>query len=159
MGFKLSAGRTASAGVLSAGEMFPAGRRTKVRAGLPVCAEFVVFFALGRVTQDLVGLVDFLEFFLGLLFVFGDVGMILPREFAEGFFQLLGAGRARHAEATSLARLMAWSATKSPANPEEAISADSTGRTVSLWVSSGHRQTQSWWDPVRFNRQIGRAHV
>ena len=34
----------------------------------------------------------------------------------------------------------------------EVISADSTNRTVSLWGSSGHRQTPSWWDPARFTR-------
>src|ERR1039458_10289875 len=89
MGLKIFTTGIAPAKSLVAGEMFPAGWRTKVRAGLPIRAEFVVFFALGRVTQDLVGLVDFLEFFLSLLFVPGDVGMILPREFAEGFFQLL----------------------------------------------------------------------
>ena len=63
----------------------PARRRTKLRAGFPVRAEFVVFFPLGRIAQDFVGFVDLLEFFLGLLFVLGDVGMKFAREFAEGF--------------------------------------------------------------------------
>ena len=77
---------------------FPARRRTKTRALLPVGAEFVVSFALLGVAQDFVRLVDFLELFLRGLFVFGDVRVILPREFAEGLANLLVARAAPDAQ-------------------------------------------------------------
>src|ERR1019366_3462939 len=63
----------------------PSRRWTEVRARFPVCAQLVVFVALGRIAQDFVGFVDFLELFLGFLFVFGDVGMEFAGEFAECF--------------------------------------------------------------------------
>src|ERR1700744_5063269 len=59
-------------------------RRTKFGTRFPIGPQFVIFFAFVRVGQNLVGLVDFLEFFLGLLLVLGDVGMIFARQFAEG---------------------------------------------------------------------------
>ena len=97
--FKFLRTGVAAAKCLAAPEVFRARRRPEFRAGLPVRAEFVVFFALVRVGQDFVSLVDFLEFFLGLFFVLGDVGMIEAREFAEGFFYLVGSRGARDAEA------------------------------------------------------------
>jgi hypothetical protein len=100
MSFKiLAAQRAAAAKGLAAAKTTLAGRRTEFRAGFPVRAEFVVFFALVRVGENFVGLVDLLEFFLGLFFVLGDVGMKFPRELAEGFFDLLRGRGARHAEA------------------------------------------------------------
>src|ERR1017187_5225531 len=94
----LAAGRTPAAKSLSTSKSAVAGRGTEVRAGFPVRAEFVVFFALVGVGQNFVGLVDLLEFFLGLLFILGYVGMEFARELAEGFFDFIRAGGARHAE-------------------------------------------------------------
>src|SRR5262249_7736293 len=45
-------------------------------AVFPVRAEFVVLLALGGVAQNLVGLVDFLELFFGVLVAGVDVGMM-----------------------------------------------------------------------------------
>ena len=84
---------------LAAAKTAGTGRRTEFRAGFPVRAQFVVFFALVRVAEDFVGLVDLLEFFLGLLFVLGDIGMKFTRQLAKSFFDLVLARRARHAEA------------------------------------------------------------
>src|SRR4029077_16913858 len=55
-------------------------------AALPVRSEFVVLLALGRIAEDLVGLVDLLEAGLGLLVVGIEVGMMLAGEFAVGRF-------------------------------------------------------------------------
>ena len=67
----------------------PAGRRTRLPACFPVGAQLVVFFATFRIAQDLIGLVDFLEFFLRRFFVLGYVRMILPRQHAESLLDLL----------------------------------------------------------------------
>ncbi len=75
-----------------------AGGRPKLRALFPVRAQLVVFFSLGRIAQHLVGLVDLLEFLLGLLLVLGHVRMVLARKFAEGFFNFVLARAARDAE-------------------------------------------------------------
>src|SRR2546430_5756866 len=69
--------------------LLPPRRRTKLRALFPVGSQLVIFLPLLRVAEDFVGLVDFLELFFGGLFVFGDVGMVLSREFAEGLANLL----------------------------------------------------------------------
>src|SRR5438046_5431586 len=69
--------------------LVPPWWRTKLRALFPIRAEFVILLPLFRVAEDFVGLVDFLELLFGGLFVFGDVGMVLPREFAEGLANLL----------------------------------------------------------------------
>src|SRR6266568_8675545 len=79
----------------AARELLPARGRTKFRAGLPMRAKLVIFLPVGRVTQHLVSLVDFFEFFLGLLLVLGHVGMILPRQLAEGLLDLFFAGGPR----------------------------------------------------------------
>src|SRR6266851_3097970 len=55
-------------------------------AVLPITAELVIFLALLRVTDYLVGLVDLLEFALRVLIVGIYVGMIFARELAEGRF-------------------------------------------------------------------------
>ena len=75
-----------------------AGRRPELRALLPVRAQLVVFLPLGRIAQNLVGLVDLLEFLFRLLFVFGHVRVVLARELAEGFFNFVLARAARDAE-------------------------------------------------------------
>ena len=93
MEFLLAAAEAAHAAGESAGVAAARGR-TETRAGLlPVRPEFVVFFAFVRVAEDFVGLVDLFEFFLGRLFVLGQIGMVLPREFAEGFFDFVGRRR------------------------------------------------------------------
>src|SRR5687767_12780168 len=78
--------------------ILPARRRTKIRALFPVRAKLVVLLTFFRIAEDLVGFVNFFEFLLGDLFVLGDVGMILPREFPEGFAKVVLAGAARHAQ-------------------------------------------------------------
>src|SRR5207249_7011428 len=79
-------------------EGFPAGRRTELGAGTPIRPQLVILLALGRVAQDFVGLIDFLELFLGLLFVFRHVRMVLPRQLAEGLLDVGFAGAAGHAQ-------------------------------------------------------------
>src|SRR5258705_8704733 len=97
--FVFLAARPAAPGLASAGEGFPAWRWTKIRPRIPISAQLIVLLALGRVAEDLVGLVDLLEFFFRLLFVLGNVGMELARELAEGFFDVGLARVARHSEA------------------------------------------------------------
>jgi hypothetical protein len=77
---------------------FPAGRRTKLRAGFPVCAKLIVLFAIGRVAQDLVGLVDLLKLFFCLFLVLGDIGMIFAREFPKSLLDVGITRVTRHAE-------------------------------------------------------------
>jgi len=77
---------------------FPAGRRTELGARLPVRAQLIVFFPLGGIAQDFVGLVDLLEFFLRAFLVFGDVGMVFAGELAERLFDVGIAGAARNAQ-------------------------------------------------------------
>src|SRR5665213_7784 len=94
----LAAGRASAAKRLAVAEAAMAGRGTELRAGFPVRAQLVVFPALVRVGEDFVGLVDLLEFFLGLFFVLRHVGMKFARELAEGFFYIIRARGARYAE-------------------------------------------------------------
>src|SRR5438477_3011544 len=75
--------------------LFPARRRTESRTLFPTGAELVVFFALVRVAENFVRLVDFFEFFLGSLFVFGDIGVVLAGEFTKCLANILLAGVAR----------------------------------------------------------------
>src|SRR5439155_8113464 len=72
--------------------------RSKLRPPLPVGAELVVVLSFLRVAQDLVSLVDFLEFLLGGFFVLRNVRMVLAREFAKGLANLLLACRALDAQ-------------------------------------------------------------
>ena len=81
-------------GAPAAAERLPAesavaGGRTKFRAGFPIGPELVEFLAFGGIAENLVGFVDFLELLLGFLLILGDIGVILPRKLAEGFFNLL----------------------------------------------------------------------
>ena len=80
------------------GMPLPTRRRAKLGALFPIRAQFVIFLALSGVAEDLVSLVDFLEFLFGGLFVFGDVGMVLPGELAKGFANLLVARRSSDAQ-------------------------------------------------------------
>src|SRR5205823_12346679 len=81
-----------------AAETFPSGRWPKFRSLLPIRPEFVVLFALGRITQDLVSLVQFLELIFGLLLVLRNVGVVLARQLAESFLDLVVARSSRHAK-------------------------------------------------------------
>ena len=85
MRFKIVAAHRPAATKGLAAESAVAGRRTEFRAGLPIRAQIVIFFALVRVGENLVRLVDVLEFFLGLLFILRYVGMKFAGEPAEGF--------------------------------------------------------------------------
>ena len=95
MKFLAASGPAAAA---SAAGSLPSGRRTKLRAGLPVGAELVVFLALAGVAEDFVGLVDFLELGLGVFLVFGDVGVELAGELAESLLDVGLAGVTGDAE-------------------------------------------------------------
>src|SRR5215471_9137655 len=64
MEFEILAALPPAAKRLPATEIFPARWRTKFSAGFPVRAELVIFLPLFRIAQDLVGLVDLLEFLL-----------------------------------------------------------------------------------------------
>ena len=73
--------------------------RRLLPAGLiPIRAEFVVAFAFFNIAEHLVGLVDFLEFRLRRFLVLRHIGMMLPREFAEGFADVVLRRRLRDAE-------------------------------------------------------------
>ena len=61
---------------------------------LPVGTKAIVFFALFRITEDLVGLVDFLELRLRSRPVLGDVRMVFAGQFAECFFDIILTGLA-----------------------------------------------------------------
>ena len=78
----------------------PIRRRLKSARLIPIRAELIVFRALLGIAQDLVGLVDLLEFLLGRGFLLrlGHIGMVLARELAEGAFDFVRAGRLRDAE-------------------------------------------------------------
>ena len=70
----------------------------RLRARFPIGAELVEFPAALRIAQDLVGLVDLLEFFLRRFFILGDIGMILARKRAEGLLDFVVRRLGRHAE-------------------------------------------------------------
>ena len=61
-------------------------------AASPVGAQRVVFFAFFFIAENLVGLVDFLEFVFSLRLVFGDIGMILARQLAKRLSDFIFAG-------------------------------------------------------------------
>ncbi len=65
------------------------GAAALLLVAIPVGAQVVVFLALFRVGQDLVGLVDLFEAFLGLLVVRVDVGVVFARQASIGALDLL----------------------------------------------------------------------
>src|SRR5690242_6233327 len=71
------------------GPLLPARWRPEFRALFPVRAEFIILLSFPRITEDFIRLVDLLELFLGGLFVFGDVGVVLSGEFAERLANVL----------------------------------------------------------------------
>src|SRR2546421_8133075 len=69
MEFVFFAARAAPRLGTSAAEGFPTRRRTEFASGFPVGTQLIIFFALGGIAQNFVGLVNLFEFFLGLLFI------------------------------------------------------------------------------------------
>jgi hypothetical protein len=65
---------------------FPAGWRGELSAGLPVRPELIVTFTLPRIGEDVIGLPDILKVLFRGCVVRVDVGMILTRQLAIGFF-------------------------------------------------------------------------
>ena len=76
----------------------PARAAARLASRFPIGAQLVVLPATLRMAQDLIGLVDFLEFFLRRLLVLGDIGMILPRQRAEGLLDFLVRRLGRHTQ-------------------------------------------------------------
>jgi hypothetical protein len=62
---------------------------------VPIRAKLIVLFALLRIPEDFVGLVDLFEFFLGRRFVFVDIWMVFARKFPKSFADLVVARRLR----------------------------------------------------------------
>src|ERR1019366_1114574 len=77
----------------------PSRRRAKFRTGFPIGSQFIILFALRRIAQNFVGLVDLLEFLLGLFFILRHVGMKFAGQFTKGLFDFRIGGAALHAEA------------------------------------------------------------
>src|SRR5262249_38845852 len=98
----LAAGSAAEVHVESAEltgiEAGAARRGASLLVGAPVRAQFVVFLALRRIAEDLVGLVDLLEAGLGRLVAWVHVGMVLARQLAERLLDLFFARGLRDAE-------------------------------------------------------------
>ncbi len=68
-------------------------RRRSVAALLPVGPQFIVFGPFFRVSEHLIGFVDFLEFLLRRLLVLGGIGVKLAGELAKCALDLvLGGG-------------------------------------------------------------------
>src|SRR5262249_50796986 len=74
----------------------PVRRRTELLSGAPVRAELIVGGASLRILQDLVRLLHFLEFLLGVRFL-ADVRVKFTRQFAIGALDLVLARFASHA--------------------------------------------------------------
>jgi hypothetical protein len=65
---------------------------------IPIRSQFVILFPFLRVAEDFIGLVEFLEFFLGGLFVLSDIGMMLAGELAKCLFDRVSTRVSMHAE-------------------------------------------------------------
>src|SRR5882724_11699771 len=83
-----------AAGLLSL--PLPARRRLEPARSIPIRAKLIVFLALFRIAKHLIGFVDFLKFFFGRLFIFGNIGMIFPRQLAKCTANLVVSGRFRN---------------------------------------------------------------
>src|SRR6185437_16939518 len=75
----------------------PARRGPELLAGLPLAAQLIVGRALLGVLQDLVGLLELLEFLLGVR-LFADVRVELARQAAVRLLDLVRGRRTGHAE-------------------------------------------------------------
>ena len=96
---ELLVARAGAIAAIATGETAATRRRTEPAAGLlPIRTEFIVFFPFLRIAENLVGLVDLFEFFLGRFFVLGQIGMVLAGQLAEGLLDFVGRGRFGHAE-------------------------------------------------------------
>src|SRR5207245_811738 len=148
----------------AARELLPARGRTKFRAGLPMRAKLVIFLPVGRVTQHLVSLVDFFEFLLGLLFVLGDIGMILPRQLAKGLLDLVFTGGPRDTKNFVVIfefHSHTWRAARTSANarlPKNALGLDfvktSDAQARERAVSPAHERS-----PARASAAAGRTNT
>ena len=77
-------------------------------APFPIGAEFIVFLPLAGIAQNLVSLIDFLEFGLGGLFILGHIGMIFSRQFPEGFADFILGSRLRDSERLIVILVLHW---------------------------------------------------
>src|SRR2546428_9065396 len=78
-----------------------ARRRREIHAVFPARTELIILLAFFRIAEDLVGLVDLLEFFLGHLLLRRrvlQIRMVLARELAIGVPDLLRGCIARNAQ-------------------------------------------------------------
>ena len=78
--------------------VFMPRRAVKILPVLPVWPKLIIELALFRVFQHLVGFIDFLELFLGLLVAGVEVRVIFAGQPLVGPRNLLGSGRAVHLE-------------------------------------------------------------
>src|SRR5687767_8786206 len=76
----------------------PSGRRLKSSRLVPVRAQLVIFFPLLRIAQDLVSLVELLEFLLGHPLVLVDVGMVFAGQLAKRLLDFVVARRLGNAQ-------------------------------------------------------------
>src|SRR6266404_4691649 len=95
-----------AAGLLSL--PLPVGRWLEPTRTIPIRAELIVFFTLFGIAQHLVGFVDFLKFFLGGLFILGDIGMIFPGQLAKSATDLLLGGGFRNTECLVIISELYW---------------------------------------------------
>jgi hypothetical protein len=69
--------------------LLPAWCALEGRVLPPIGPEIVVLFTVLGIVENFISFVDFLEFFLCTLFLFGNVGMVLPGQLSEGFLNIL----------------------------------------------------------------------
>src|SRR5262245_24583655 len=87
--------KVAEVGIFDA-PAFPARRRGKISTRLPVLAELVIALALLRIGEDLIGLSDLLEFLFRAFIAKVDVRVILARQLAVGFLNVVRSRSARN---------------------------------------------------------------
>src|SRR6056300_594925 len=86
---EISAARSSETGIAKAAAT-PPGRWLKISAiVITILAEIVVFLALLRVLQHLVGFAEFLELVFGILFL-ADIRMEFTRKNPIGLFDFIG---------------------------------------------------------------------
>jgi hypothetical protein len=87
--------KVAEVGIFDA-PAFPARRWGEISPRLPVLAELVIALALLRIGEDRIGLPDLLEFLFRAFVVRVDVGVILARQLAVGFLDVVRSRGARN---------------------------------------------------------------
>jgi hypothetical protein len=75
---------------------FPARRRGEISVCLPVLAELIVTLTLLRIGEDFIGLPDLLKFVFRTCVARVDVGVILTRQLAVGFLDVVRCRSARN---------------------------------------------------------------